>query len=217
MVYGLCRMLLNDPTEAEDAAQETFMAAFGSLLNGGGPRDPAAWLSAIARNECRSRLCARSRESVAAADEPRAGPVEGQHVLVERREWIAEFARALAELPERQREAVLLRDVYGLRTREVGAALGRSRPAVVSLVFRARRRLRVRLRPASGALVLPLSLRESLAQALPGFATGAAGAAGATGAAASGTGLLTTLAAGTVAVGTPDPPGREAATPATTD
>jgi RNA polymerase sigma factor (sigma-70 family) len=202
MVYGLCRMLLRDPIEAEDAAQETFLSAYRALLRGGGPRDPAAWLAAIARNECRTRLRARSREPVTVVREPHSGLAEGPDALVERRLWADELARALGELTQHQREAVVLRDLYGLRTREVGAALGLSRPAVESLVFRARRRLRVRLRPAAGALVLPLALREGLAQALPGFSSGAAGAAGATGAVVSGTALVAKLAAGTAAVGT---------------
>lgn len=201
MVYGLCRLLLRDPTEAEDAAQETFLAAYRALLRGGGPRDPAAWLAAIARNECRTRLRVRGRELLPGS-QPDAGATEAADTVVERRLWADELAGALGELPHRQREAVVLRDLYGLRTREVGAALGLSRPAVESLVFRARRRLRVRLRPAAGALVLPLALREGLAQALPGFASGSAAAAGATGAAVSGTALLAKLAAGTAAVGT---------------
>lgn len=202
MVYGLCRMLLRDPIEAEDAAQDTFLSAYRALLRGGGPRDAAAWLAAIARNECRTRLRARSREPVTLVHELCADLAEGADALLERRLWADELARALGELPEHQREAVVLRDVYGLRTREVGAALGLSRPAVESLVFRARRRLRVRLRPAAGALVLPLALREGLAQALPGFTSGAAGAAGAAGTAISGTALVAKLAAGTAAVGT---------------
>lgn len=201
MVYGLCRLLLRDATEAEDATQETFLAAYRALLRGGGPRDPAAWLAAIARNECRAHLRVRGRELLP-GNEPDPGAAEASDTIVERRLWADELAGALGELPQRQREAVVLRDLYGLRTREVGAALGLSRSAVESLVFRARRRLRVRLRPAAGALALPLALREGLAQALPGFASGSAAAAGATGAAASGPALLAKLAAGTAAAAT---------------
>ena len=119
-----------------------------------------------------------------------------------------ELRRALAELPEQQREAVVLRDVYGLRYREVAVALGLSRPAVESVLFRARRRLRTRLRPVAGALVVPSGLRDALDQALPGFAAGegsatVAGAAGATGVLVKlGTGSFAAkLAAGTVVVG----------------
>jgi RNA polymerase sigma factor CnrH len=206
MVYGLCRLLLRDPVEAEDAAQQTFLAAYGALLRGGRPRDSGPWLAAIARNECRRRLHAR-------ADAPFLGVpelmgAESLEAQVERRLWVEELARELGELPGRQREVVVLRDVYGLRASEIAAALGLSRPAVESLLFRARRRLRVRLRPAASALTLPVTLRDALAEALPGFSVEAAGV-GAAGAA--GGGLMTKLAsaplaakltAGAVAAGT---------------
>src|SRR5918994_1327675 len=53
MVLAVCRYHLRDPQAAEDAAQETFLSAHRSLLGGTEPRDPAAWLATIARNECR--------------------------------------------------------------------------------------------------------------------------------------------------------------------
>ena len=56
MVLGLCRLLLRDPVEAEDAAQQVFVSAHHALLRGSVPRDSAAWMAAIARNECRSRI-----------------------------------------------------------------------------------------------------------------------------------------------------------------
>lgn len=197
MVLGLCRVLLRDAVEAEDAAQQTFVAAHRALRSGTDVRDEAAWLAAIARNECRGRIVARMREPLALSYEElveAAGTAEPEEPAVPNED----VRRALAELPERQRQAVVLRDVYGLRYREVGAALGVSRPAVESLLFRARRHLRVRLRPVAGALVLPVALRESLAQALPGFA--AAGGGGAAVASAAGaSGLIAKLGAAPIA------------------
>src|SRR4029453_1522657 len=102
-------------------------------------------LAAAARNECRARLRRREREPVslyqATLELLSSSEHEATHVLE-----AAAVRGALAQLPLRQREAVVLRDVLGFRTREVGAVLGLSRPAVEALVFRARRRLRVRLR-----------------------------------------------------------------------
>jgi RNA polymerase sigma factor (sigma-70 family) len=207
-VLGLCRVLLRDSVEAEDAAQQTFVSAHRALLDGTAVRNDAAWLAAIARNECRTRIVARMREPLALSyDElvDAAGTAPEQ----EPAQLSDDLRRALAELPERQRQAVVLRDLYGLRYREVGAALGVSRPAVESLLFRARSRLRVRLRPVTGALVLPIALRESLAQALPGFAAAGSGGAAVVGAAgASGViaklgsaPIAAKLAAGAVAAG----------------
>src|SRR5205823_6250648 len=61
MVSALCRLLLREQTEAEDAAQQTFLSAYRALLRGVEPREPAAWLATIARNECRARIRGRMR------------------------------------------------------------------------------------------------------------------------------------------------------------
>lgn len=207
MVYGVCRLVLRDPHEAEDAAQETFLSAHRSILAGTEPHDPAAWLATIARNECRSRVRDRMRELLPLVQglEPTA---EGPEQVADRNEEIDALRRALRELPESQREAVVLRDFYGLRYDEVGAALGVSESAVESLIFRARRRLQERLRSlrvAAGGLLLPAALREALAGNAPGLASASAGAGGGAGVAAviakiGSAPLAAKLAAATVAV-----------------
>jgi RNA polymerase sigma-70 factor (ECF subfamily) len=188
MVYGLARLLLRDPVEAEDAAQQTFLSAHKSLLSGTEPRDPGAWLATIARNECGARSKARMREPLPlGGDEPVSAG--GPHEALELRLETEALRAALLELPEKQREAIVLRHLYGLDYREVGVALGLSLPAVESVLFRARRRLQVRLKPAAAALTVPLAVQEGLAQALPGFATAASGGGGV----AAGLGLLAKL------------------------
>ena len=68
MVYGLCRLLLRNRMEAEDATQQTFLSAHRSIVNGAVPRDGAAWLAAIARRECHARLRRRTFETVSLAE-----------------------------------------------------------------------------------------------------------------------------------------------------
>jgi hypothetical protein len=119
---------------------------------------------------------------------------------VGRREEIQALCSALAGLPPQQRDAIVLREFYGMSYAEVGAALGLSGAAVESLLFRSRRRLQEQLRPlrsALGLLALPVTLRESLAQALPGF--GGAGAS--LGVGAVGAPVAVKVAAATMAVG----------------
>ena len=70
MVVGLCRLLLRDRAEAEDASQQVFVSAHRALLSGAVPREPAAWLAAIARNECRARVRARMREPLTLPQPP---------------------------------------------------------------------------------------------------------------------------------------------------
>ncbi len=202
VVYGLCRMLLRDPVEADDATQATFVSAFKALLGGGAVREPAAWLATIARNECRGRAHARMREPLPLLESD-LGHAHGPHEEVNRRLAVEEIREAIAELPDKQREAVVLRDLYGLRYDEVGAALGLSRPSVEALLFRGRRRLRVSLKPlASGVLAVPLAVREGIAQALPGFGASVAGTgalAGGVTASAAGGGLIAKIAAAPMA------------------
>jgi RNA polymerase sigma factor (sigma-70 family) len=174
MVYGVCRVLLRDPDEAEDAAQQVFLSAHRSMLGGTEPREPAAWLGTIARNECRARIRARMTTPLALVEERDAAAIDVEHAAAQRAE-IEALCAALAELPQHQREAIVLREFYGLSYEEVQAALGITDAAVESLLFRARKRLQRELRPArvaSGALALPLALRDALAHAVPGFSSG---------------------------------------------
>ena len=197
MVYGICRMLLRDPNEAEDATQQVYLSAYRNLLTGTEVRDPAAWLGTIARNACRRRATARMREPLALVDDdPTRISPSVEDTALGREEAAA--LRGTAVLPDKQREAVVLRDIYGLRYDEVATALRTSRPAVEALLFRARRRLQRRLRPGlvAGVLVVPLAVQESIAYAVPGFASTAA-----TPAAAVGIPLIAKLAAAGAAVG----------------
>jgi RNA polymerase sigma-70 factor (ECF subfamily) len=144
MVLALCNVLLRDRQEAEDALQQTFLSGYRSMLEGTVPEEPAAWLAVIARNECVSRLRRRAPESVSLRDDD-LGTTEDIAELVERRTEMAALSEAIAGLPPAQRQAVILRDFHGLSYREVSAALGVTRPAVESLLFRSRKRLQNRL------------------------------------------------------------------------
>jgi RNA polymerase sigma factor (sigma-70 family) len=146
LVSGLCRALLRDRAEAEDAAQQTFLAAHRALLNGSTPREPAAWLATIARNECWGRIRTRMREPLPTADVDTE--VSSSDPLEEaiRNADLAAMWRAIAELPRQQRDALLLREFGGLSYEELAAALVVSGSAVESLLFRARQGVRVRLK-----------------------------------------------------------------------
>jgi RNA polymerase sigma factor (sigma-70 family) len=172
MVLGLCRLLLRDPVEAEDAAQQVFLSAHGALLRGSVPRDPPAWLATIARNECRARIRARMREPLALPElatdlpDPLAAAIRATDLDAV---W-----KALSRLPRRQRRALMLRELGGLSYYELGRALGVSQSAVESLLFRARRHLRSVIAGANAAAV-PLALRHELGRLIPDFDPGSAG------------------------------------------
>ena len=165
-IVGLCRFLLRDATEAEDAAQQSFLSAYRSLLGGAVPREPAAWLAAIARNECWLRIKRRMREPLALHEVPcpQADPLEA----AARNADFATLRAGLEALSQPQREAFMLREFAGLSYSELALALGVTEPAVDSLLFRARTSLRRALSAANGILV-PVALRDQLARLIPGF------------------------------------------------
>lgn len=146
-VRAICRSMLRDRVEAEDAEQQTFLSAQRALANGSRPDDPAAWLAVIARNECLARVRGRMREPLP-VEEPEGGAAPDAHAAAVQRHEVAELRDALAELPAQQREALLLRELRGLSYEEVAVSLAVTTSAVESLLFRARRRLQSRLREA---------------------------------------------------------------------
>jgi RNA polymerase sigma factor (sigma-70 family) len=150
-VARICRALLRDNAEAEDATQQVFLSAHRALLRGAAPREPAAWLATIARNECWARIRARMSTPLATPDgsaDRIAGP---QNEAIERAELEALW-QALADLPRTQRDAFLLREIRGLSYDQLAEHLALSHASVRSLLGRARQRLRLRLRDIHSSL-----------------------------------------------------------------
>jgi uncharacterized membrane protein YgcG len=115
-------------------------------MKGTEPREPAAWLATIARNECWSRISARMREPLAMEQLDTVATTNDPLSEAIRRADLAALWRAIETLPRQQRDALLLREFGGLSYGELSAALAVSGAAVESLLFRARQRLRGQLR-----------------------------------------------------------------------
>lgn len=174
MVAALCRALLHDRAQADDATQQVFLSAHRALLNGSAPREPAAWLATIARNECRSRALLRAREPLSVDGVERASPLPDPLEEAIRRTDLTALWRAIRELPKPQREAILLREFGGLSYDELAAALSLSGGAVESLLFRARRRLRQTFATLGGESWLQPLLRALVGGSAPLAAKAAA-------------------------------------------
>jgi RNA polymerase sigma factor (sigma-70 family) len=151
-VKGLCGALLRDRSEAEDASQQTFLSAHRALLNGTEPLEPAAWLATIARNECWGRIRTRMREPLPVHEFETASLQPDPLAEAIRRADLAALWVAIEALPRQQRDALLLREFGGLSYGELAEALAVSEPAIESLLFRARHRLRGQLRAAYASL-----------------------------------------------------------------
>jgi RNA polymerase sigma-70 factor (ECF subfamily) len=162
-VYGYCLRMLGTPDEAADATQETFMRLLRRLpAMEGREVNFVAYALTTARNACYDGIEARSRVRPAAepidqaTTEPGA-PIGrdagelGEIALDPERAALLAAARedvraANGRLPERQREALALRELEQLSYEQIGEVIGLNENAVAQLISRARIRLREELR-----------------------------------------------------------------------
>ena len=144
-VLRIAIRMLGNLADAQDAAQETLLRLHQQLKSFDDAREFRPWLSRMTVNVCLDLL--RKRRTVVpigAITPPAAkGNPEDLASLEERRRMMT---AALAQLPEKQRAAIVLRDVEGLSTAEVADALGSSESTVRSQISTARVRLRELLR-----------------------------------------------------------------------
>ena len=138
----VARAILGNPDDADDAAQDGFLAALRYLARYDASRPFGPWLIRIVANAASDR---RRRRKVRATEplSPRMTDAEpAPDVEADRRALQAELKAALAELPERQRIAILLFEVEGYPHRDIAEVLNVPEGTVRSDVFHARRRLR---------------------------------------------------------------------------
>jgi RNA polymerase sigma-70 factor (ECF subfamily) len=137
MVLRTAYRLLGRLEDAQDAAQEVFLRLFRNLSRIEG--DPKAWLYRVTVNVCNDHHRRRMPESE--LEEQRADPSpdpERAVTLDERKRLLTE---GLAILAERERSAVVLRDIEGLSTADVAAILGITEGTVRSHISTARVKL----------------------------------------------------------------------------
>ncbi len=181
-----CYRILGSLQDAEDAMQETLLAAWRGLEGFEGRASLRAWLYRIATNRCLNALRDRRRRpqevpSMVEPPEPtrRVEPMwlepypdvlleglvdtaPGPEARYETRESVGlAFVAALQRLPPRQRAALVLRDVLGFHRAEVAEMLGSSEASVKGALQRARTTLDERLPPGGRERApLPGSARE---------------------------------------------------------
>ena len=139
-LYRYCHSILRQHEDAQDAVQTTMTRALMALERQEAPHSWRAWLFGIARNEAVDQLRRRRLHGALDGDEPVLGPsVEHR---VEHRERLGALLADLEHVPERQRFALVLRELGGLSDVEIGAALGVSPSGVRQAVFEARAALK---------------------------------------------------------------------------
>jgi RNA polymerase sigma-70 factor (ECF subfamily) len=130
-VYRYALALLREPSDAEEVTQTTFLNAHGALRRGASPQTAHSWLIDIAHDVCRYR-----------SGEPPRLEYDGEAVEPGTVPTVADVRRAIADLPYRERSALVLHDLDRIPCREIALLLGVPVGAAEALVFRARRSLR---------------------------------------------------------------------------
>lgn len=135
-IYRYCLAILRNPEDARDALQNTMMKALGSLP--GEQRQIALkpWLYRVAHNEAVTVLRQRPQLSpLEEATEPQ-GPSANQQA--EDRIRLRELVSDLGSLPDRQRGALVMRELSGLSYSEIGSSFETSSAAAKQTVYEAR-------------------------------------------------------------------------------
>ena len=141
-VTALAGRMLGNRADAEDVAQEVFLRVWQQAAKWrAGEARFSTWLHRVTLNLCHDRLRRRREVALDAAGDPPSGaPPPGADL--QRRAVAARVQAALAQLPERQRDAILLCHYQELGNIEAAEVLDISVEALESLLSRGRKRLR---------------------------------------------------------------------------
>jgi RNA polymerase sigma-70 factor (ECF subfamily) len=156
-VVGTVAKMLGDETEAEDVAQQVFVRVWRSASRYEPTAKFTTWLFKITRNLVFNEMRRRKRHVAVSLDQPRDSEDERPLQAVDHsskspdtavldEEMMGAIHKAIEELPETQRMAIILRRYEETPYEEIAEILELSVPAVKSLLFRARTELREKLR-----------------------------------------------------------------------
>lgn len=142
--YNLARWLMRNEDAAADVVQDACVRAlrfFGGFRGG----DGRAWLLAIVRNTCYSRLQQRTarEQDPEFDDEVHSHEIESPNAeaLLERTQDSELLRRALEALPDALREIVVMRELEGMAYKDIAQIAGVPLGTVMSRLARARKRL----------------------------------------------------------------------------
>lgn len=156
-VLGYAARLLGDRAEAEDVAQEAMLRLWRVAADWrSGEAQVSSWLYRVVTNLCTDRQRAARRRRAEALDEVAEPPDPGESVeaALMRRARTEALQAALDTLPDRQRQAVVLRHIEGLSNPDIAAILEIGVEAVESLTARGKRALTAALQGQKAALGL---------------------------------------------------------------
>lgn len=157
-VYGMVYGMLRNREDARDVTQEAFVKAYRNLESFRLESGFYTWIYRIAMNLAIDFTRKRKRretsgfdEGIATRDEDgeiaEAHHEDGPGRQLERKRLFAKIMDAMQELPEDQREVILLRELEGLQYKEIADIMGIPEGTVMSRLFYARKKLQKLLSP----------------------------------------------------------------------
>ena len=144
-VFAFLLSMLGNPEDAQDLCQETFMRMISSAGNYNPQGQFQSWLFRIAGNQARSRLRRRKVLKWLPIDTERDDPPSKDldpHQEMEREQTRAEVRSAIDRLPDRQKEALLLKQYQDMKYQEIADTMGLTVGSVQMLLHRAMTALR---------------------------------------------------------------------------
>jgi len=154
-IYNLALRYLGNREDALDASQEVFLRVFRFLPGFQEESGFSTWIYRIGVNVCKDMLIKRSRrneQSIEVEDEEQeqrtadiADVRYDPELVMEQAELRTVLSAAIADLPEQQREVIVLRDIQGLSYEEIATVLSLESGTVKSRLSRARENLRKKL------------------------------------------------------------------------
>lgn len=134
-LYRFCLAMVGNPQDAQDALQNAMVKVLRALPGEKREIQLKPWLYRIARNES-VEVLRRRRDSDEL--EPQQAAIIGVAETAETRERLRTLLADLEQLPERQRAALVMRELSGLDFTEIGAAFGSSAAAARQTLYEAR-------------------------------------------------------------------------------
>jgi RNA polymerase sigma-70 factor (ECF subfamily) len=157
-IFRLLSRLIRDPAEVEDVAQEAFVKAYRALPNFRAESAFYTWLYRIAINTAKNHLVSQGRRAPTTTDadiEDAETFDDGEHLrdlntpdsMLLSKQVAEAVNRAIDQLPEDLRTAIVLREIEGLSYEEIAETMNCPIGTVRSRIFRAREAIAQELRP----------------------------------------------------------------------
>lgn len=162
LVYNVCYRLLENPVDAEDCSQETFIKVYYGLKGFKFKSNFKTWLYRIAVNHCKNKLTSkeyRRRWNMMELDKPipmsedvlmpeLEDPGPSPETAIIKKETTQGVLKAIGSLPTMEKTLIVLCDLEGASYEEIAAITGLKLGTVKSKLARARHRLRSQLEGA---------------------------------------------------------------------